>query len=205
MSIVQRAIGILTNPKTEWSRIAAEPATPGGLMTGYALPLALLPLIGTILGALLFASQYAFVGAGIWTFVLISGVIGVIIGLAVLYVMSLIANALAPNFGGISNPLGALKLLVYSGTAVWVAGLLSFIPIIGWMIWIAGFAYAAYLIYIGSTAVMKVPADRAAGYTAVVILIWIALSVVVGFIVTLVMAAVFVGAAVTGGAGYMMR
>ena len=39
-------------------------------------------------------------------------------------------------------------------------------------------AYAAYLLYLGSMIVMKVPQAKAAGYTAVVVVIWIVISIV---------------------------
>jgi hypothetical protein len=207
VSIVQRATNILTRPKEEWPRIDAEPATAGGLLMGYALPLALLPVLGTIIGGLLFRDQFAAMpglGGAFWSFIIASALIGLVLGLAVLYVMSLIADALAPNFGGVRNPVGALKMLVYAGTATWVAGFLSFIPVVGWLIGILGFIYAAYLIYLGSTAVMKVPSTSAGGYTAVVIVIWIVLSLVVAFIVGLIVAAVVLGGTVASG-GYMLR
>ncbi|HEY0116370.1 MAG TPA: Yip1 family protein [Allosphingosinicella sp.] len=197
MNLVQRAINILTNPKAEWPRIDAEPATAGGLMTGYALPLALIPAVITVIGGLLFTGMMGpFAGAGI-VYLLVLAVLGLVLGLAILYVMSLIADALAPNFGGVKNPIGALKLLVYSGTAVWVASIFSIIPVLGWLIALLGYVYAAYLIYLGSIAVMKVPQSSAAGYTAVVILIWIVLGVVVSFIIGLIVAAAFLSTAVS--------
>jgi hypothetical protein len=204
MNIVQRAINILTNPKSEWPRIDAEPATKGGLLTGYALPLALLPFVGTVIGALLLSGAMGpFAGAGI-VFIIVSALVGVVIGLAILFVMSLIADALAPNFGGVRSPVGAMKLLVYSGTATWVAGFFSFVPVVGWLIALLGFGYAAYLLYLGSQAVMKVPQGSAAGYTAVVIIIWIVLSFVAAFLIGAIMAMVFLSTAVSG-AGYMYR
>lgn len=200
MSIVQRAINILTQPKTEWPRIDAEPATAGGLMTGYALPLALIPAVVTVLFGLLFASMLGpYAGAGI-VYLLVTAALGLALGLAILYVVSLIANALAPTFGGVKNPIGALKLLVYSGTAVWVASIFSVIPVLGLLIVIAGYAYAGYLIYLGSMSVMKVPPASAGGYTAVVIVIWIGLYFMVSMIIGLIVAAAFLSAAATGGA-----
>jgi len=205
MSIISRAINILMQPRSEWQRIDAAPATPGALLAGYALPLSLLPLVGTVLAALLFASFFPYTGMGLWLFVLASAVIGLVLGLVVLFVMSLVADALAPNFGGVRNPIGALKLLVYAGTATWVAAFFTFIPIIGWLIALAGFAYAAYLIYLGSMAVMKVPPASAAAYTAVVILVWIVLAFIVSFVVNLIVGVLVAGSAVVAGAGTLMR
>ncbi len=43
MSIVQRAKNIIIKPADEWNVIAGEPATVGGLFTGYAMILAAFP------------------------------------------------------------------------------------------------------------------------------------------------------------------
>lgn len=202
MNIVQRAANILTKPKVEWPVIDQEPATASGLITGYALPLALIPAVMTILGGLLFAGLMGpFAGAGI-LYLLVVATLGLVLGLAILYVMSLIADALAPNFGGVKNPIGALKLLVYSGTAVWIASIFSIIPVLGWLIALLGYAYAAYLIYLGSIAVMKVPATSAAGYTAVVMVIWFVLYLVVSMVIGLIVAALFFSSAVVGMGSY---
>ena len=202
MNIVQRAINILTKPKAEWPVIDQEPATASGLITGYALPLALIPAVMTILGGLLFAGLMGpFAGAGI-VYLLVVAMLGLVLGLAILYVMSLIADALAPNFGGVKNPIGALKLLVYSGTAVWVASIFSIIPVLGWLIALLGYAYAAYLIYLGSTVVMKVPATSAAGYTAVVMVIWFVLYLAVSMVIGLIVASLFFSSAVVGMGSY---
>jgi hypothetical protein len=49
MSLVDRAKNILLNPKSEWDVIAKESATVGGLFTGYAVPLSVLPVVGSVI------------------------------------------------------------------------------------------------------------------------------------------------------------
>ena len=49
MNIVDRVKRLLLSPDPEWSVIAGEPATLGGLITGYVLPLAALSAIGSLL------------------------------------------------------------------------------------------------------------------------------------------------------------
>lgn len=198
MNLVQRAINIITQPRPEWSRIDAEPATVAGLFTGYAVILALLPLIGTLLMGLLFGGVFGF------TFLLVTGLVGYVVGLAVLFGMILIAKALAPSFGGAASDTAAAKLLIYAATPVWLAGILNFIPGINIIVMLVGFAYAAYLLYLGSAIVMKIPADKAVAFTIVVVLIWIVLSFVVTAILGGIIAtALLGGAAMTG--GYMLR
>ena len=198
MNLVQRAINMITQPRAEWARVDSEPATVGGLFTGYAMILALLPLIGQLLMGLLFAGVFGF------TYFLVMGIVGYVVGLAVLYAMILIANALAPSFSGARNDVAAAKLLIFAATPVWLAGLLGFIPGINIIVMLVGFGFAAYLLYIGSTIVMKIPADKAAGYTAVVISSWIVVTFIASAIIGAVGFSAIVGTAAISG-GYMLR
>lgn len=192
MSIVNRAKNILTSPKTEWPIIGAEPATTGGLMT-YAAILSGIAQICGIIGSLLLTGAMGTMGtaAGMgMTFVIVSAVVGWLLGLAIIFVMSIIAGALAPSFDGQKDNLAALKLLVYAGTAVWVFSFLSIIPILGSIAALVGFAYAIYLIYLGAPHTVRVPEGKAGGYAAVVVIIWI--------ILYFVLTAVLLGALMTG-------
>ena len=118
--------------------------------------------------------------------------------------MILIANARAPSCGGTRNDVAAAKLLIFAATPIWLAGLLGFIPGINIIVMLVGFGFAAYLLYIGSTIVMKVPADKAAGFTAVVIIIWIVVSFIASAIIGAVVLSAVVGTAAIGG-GMMLR
>jgi hypothetical protein len=190
MSLIDRVKNILITPKTEWPVIAGESATTSGLFTGYALILAALPVIGAILGGLVLGSLFGAAGMGI---ILVPAIVSYVLGLAILYLMSIIANALAPSFDGQKDPMQALKLLVYSATPTWVAGFFSFIPGIGFLLSLAGFAYGAYLIYTGAGPLMKVPEQKTVGYAVVIILIWIVLFMVIGGIILTAIAASMIG------------
>jgi hypothetical protein len=122
-----------------------------------------------------------------------------VIGLALLYAVILIADALAPSFDGSRNQVSAAKLIVYASTPVWVAGFFHFIPGLAWLISLAGFAYGAYLIYLGATALMKVPEVKAGGYTGVVLVIWIVLAFfVMGAIISAIVSSMVIGGGFPG-------
>jgi hypothetical protein len=185
MSVVDRVRNILVTPKTEWPVIAAEPATVGSIFKDYVLIVALLPLVGALLGGLLFSGGLLIVPA----------IAAYAIGLGVLYVMALVADALAPGFDGRKDSVSAMKLVGYAATPQWVAGFFAFIPGLNIIIGLIGFAYAAYLLYLGSMATMRVPASKAAAYTIVLILIWI----VLGMFVTGAILATILGSLAMGG------
>ena len=100
--------------------------------------------------------------------------------LAAVYVFALIADNLAPRFGGQQDQVSAFKLAAYSYTASWVAGIFMLIPALAFLT-ILGL-YSLYLLYTGAPVLMKVPQDRTLSYTIVIILVGIVLSFVVGAI-----------------------
>jgi hypothetical protein len=190
--LVSRIQNILMKPAAEWDAIAVEPATTQGLFTGYACLLAVLPLIGTLVGRVLigtvFGGGMGMVAALIGGIVL--GILGYVLNLALVFVMGLVINALAPSFNAKSDSIQALKVSVYAGTALWVAGAVSWFPVVGWLIGLAALGYTCYLLYLGVGKVMQPPADKTMVYTLVIIGAQILLYLVVGFVVTMVSAMV---------------
>ncbi len=186
--LIARVQNILITPKTEWPVIAAEPETTSGLYTKYILILAALgPLAmflkGTLIGTSTFIGTFRMdVGTGIaWL------IATYVIGLIGIWLWSLIINALAPTFGGQKDSVQALKAAAYAATAAWVGGLAQLIPWLGWLIGLAAAVYSVYLLYLGLPHTMKAPAERAAGYTAVAIIVAVVLSGILWAIIGSVM------------------
>jgi len=168
--LIARAIGILTHPQTEWDVIAPEAATTQSLMLGYAAILAALPAIAQAIHGLM---PRCFLGVCYTpnpVFAVSAAVAYYIITLASVFVMGLIIDALAPNFGGERNPVLALKVAVYSWTAAWLAGVFIIIPWVGGLIGLVGL-YSLYLLYLGIPKLMKAPQDRSLVYTVVVVVL----------------------------------
>ncbi|WP_395684050.1 Yip1 family protein [Dokdonella sp.] len=182
--LIARAKAILLTPKTEWPVIAGEAATVPDLYKNWIVILAVIPPIagfikGSIIGTTFFGVTYrAGIGTGIT-----GAIVAYALALAMAYVMALIIDALAPSFGGEKNPVQALKTVAYAWTASWVAGIFQIVPGIGWLIALAGGIYSIYLLYLGLPHTMKAPADKAAGYTAVSVIIAIVLSWICALVV----------------------
>jgi hypothetical protein len=170
MALVDRVKNILLSPRTEWPVIDAEPATVASLYTGYIMPLAAIPAICQAIGMSLIGYTIPFVGH-VQTSIgsaLINAAVTYCFTLVAVYLMALVADALAPSFGGTKNQIQALKVVAYSFTASWVAGILSLIPALG-LIGLLLSLYSFYLLYLGLPVLMKAPQDKAVGYTVVVI------------------------------------
>jgi hypothetical protein len=196
MAIVDRIKAICLKPKDEWQVIAGETSTTQDLLKNYALPLAAIGAAAGFIGR-------SFIGTTIlgvtWrapvVMGLVSAVIGVGLSLVVAYVLSIIVSELAPKFGAEKNRPQALKVVVYSMTPGWVAGVLGIIPALG-ILGLVAACYGIYLLYLGLLNVMKSPPDKAVTYTVVVVLCGIGLMFVVGLVVGGIAAA---GMVTTGG------
>lgn len=176
-NLVQRVVNLLKSPKTEWPVIAAEPATIADLYTRYALILAAIGPVATLLGGggfgfFRFSSGFLFQLA-IWSYVQSLIMVGL---------LALIIDALAPTFGAQKDQLQAFKTSIYAYTAAWVAGIGSLIPGLGMLIGLAGAIYSIYLLYTALPHTMKVPAEKQTTYTVVIIVSAIVATLVLGWV-----------------------
>ena len=206
MSIVERAKNIILKPTDEWNVIAAEPATIGRLFTGYAMPLALILVASEILFSGLLgisAADMMGLGGGIMSMGMtaIAGmaVVGFVLSLVTLFVMGTIVKLVSPSFNGTSDKVQAMKLMTYASTPNWVVALVSWIPFLGALLSFAAIAYAVYLIYIGLHPVLGVPKEKIAGFTVVIVLIYLVLALVISGIVVGLLYSTFFGNPMMGG------
>src|SRR4051794_23331685 len=104
MNLVERAKSIVLTPRTEWQAIDAEPATVQDIYGSYVVPLTLIPVVAGFIGATLIGvgGSRASVFGGLFT-----AFVQFALSLALVYVMALIVDALAPTFGGRKDFLSA--------------------------------------------------------------------------------------------------
>ena len=182
MKLVSRTKNILLSPKQEWQVIDDEATSVGGLYIGYIVPLAAIGPVASSIGMAVFGISVPVLGTyrvpidaavrqGITQYVL--ALIGV-------FVLALIIDELAPYFRGQENRYQALKVAAYSSTAVWIVGVVGLIPELS-ILWPLGL-YSLYLLSLGLPVLMKVPQDKAMGYTVAVIICAVLLFFVIGMI-----------------------
>jgi len=182
--IIQRARSVLVSPKTQWPIIAAEPATTADLYRDYIAVLAAIPPICHFIKVSILG--YAWHGFQVYRLGVGAGLTAALVeygaALLAVYVLAIIIESLAPNFAGQPDRIQALKLAGYSYTASWVAGFAYILPGLYALVALAGAIYSGYLLYLGIPATMKVTPERAAGYTAVTIII----AIVLGWVIALI-------------------
>ena len=188
--IAGRARAIIAQPKPTWRVIAGETETTRSLYRNYIAIIVAIPALfsfinGSVLG---FGSMFGLsirigIAAGLG-----SMLVSYLLSLIAVYVFAIIIEALAPNFGGQRDRMQALKTVGYASTASCLAGAAVIIPGIGSLVYFAGVVYSFYLLYLGVQVTLNVPAEKAAGFTA----LCVAVGIVLGILVARV-AAVFTG------------
>ncbi|HEY5322035.1 MAG TPA: Yip1 family protein [Caldimonas sp.] len=179
MSLIERVQPILVRPKQTWPVIAAEGGDAASIFTGYVMILAAIPAVAAFIGLTLvgvggFGVSYRLpVLAG-----LVQMIVSYLLTLAMVFVLALLVNGLAPTFGGTKDSVRALKLVAYGTTASFLGGIFNLIPMLS-LLGVLASLYSIYLIYTGIAVMMRCPPDKAGAYTAVVIVCGIVASVVI--------------------------
>jgi len=166
MALVDRVKNILLTPKTEWPVIAGEAATTQSIYVGYVMILA-------AIGPIAMALRGGVVGTT-------AALLAYAISLGITYLLALIVDALAPTFGGEKNFLQSLKLVAYSYTAAWLAGIFQLLPFLGGVIGLLAAIYAFYTFYLGVPVMKKCPGEKAVAYTIVIVICGLVLGLVIG-------------------------
>jgi hypothetical protein len=183
MDLMRRVQDILLRPKETWPVIKSEEMTIAGIYKSYALSLAAIPAAARAIGLL--AIGTSFIGIRYRTSLegaLGNAVLSYCASLASLYVVALVINSVAPKFASQKNLNSAFKLVAYSWTPTWVAGILLLVPSLAWLTSLISL-YGLYLLYHGLPILMETPKEKVTVY----FLSAVALSIVlVGFIFSVV-------------------
>ena len=180
MNIIQRVKDILLSPKQTWPAIEIESTDVTSLYTQYLMILALIPAIAGFIGmSLIGVNAFGFSVRVPLVTGLVNMLVGYVLSLAMVYVLALIADALAPTFGGQKNPMNALKMVAYSSTAGMIGGVFSIVPALSTLGLLASL-YSIYLLFIGLPILMKSPREKALGYTVVLLVCGLIAGAVIG-------------------------
>ena len=197
MSLVDRVKNITLRPNAEWPVIAGEASSLGGLYSGYVAPLAAINPIALFIGLSIVGVSIPFVGTYRTPFFsgLSQAILSFVFALVGVLLMAALVNFLAPTFGGRRNFLAAVKLVAYSATPGFVAGVLSIFPPLAMLEILAAF-WGLYLFFVGVPVVMQTTRDKALPYTVVTMIC----AFVIGFVLSMVIGATYgVARFATGG------
>jgi len=170
MKLIDRVQGMLLTPKTEWPKVAAEPATTQSIIMGYVLILAAIGPLVLLLRGFGLLSMFA-----LTTY---------LISVGVTLVLAWIVDALAPSFGGEKNYVSSLKLTAYSYTAAWLAGVAYLLPVFAVIVMLAASIYSFYTFFLGAPVLRKCAPEKAVGFTIVIAVCGLVLGATLGSVMS---------------------
>lgn len=166
-----RAAAMLRRPHAAWAEVEADPATPAELWTGYIAPLALIGPLCEGIGLAVFGASIANIPLKApLAETAVGAVVDYGLALASVWLLAEVISLLSPLFGGTADRLRALKLVAFSGTAIWVAGVFALYPVLGFPVAMLGGLYSLYTLNLGLPRMMRAPQDRALTFFAVILI-----------------------------------
>jgi hypothetical protein len=187
MNLLERVKAVMTSPEPAWAEIDGEADGIVELFANYAAYLVAIPAVAGFIGMSLIG--FGVPGAGTMRVPLVTGLLAALFQyvamFGVVYVLAVILYYLAPMFGGQKDLRGALKLVVYSHTPVWIAGIFLLIPGLRFLVLLG--LYGLYLLFKGLPIVLRVPASSAMTVAATIV----AAAIVLGLVVGAVRASIF--------------
>jgi hypothetical protein len=178
-AVLSNAIALVRNPVGYMTRNKGQTVSLNSLMINYVAILALIPLVGRLIGDLLFYSSakdvvgYAIAGA----------VVSYILDLIAVFVIGIIIWKLAPSFKTSTNQAKATMLAAFVYTPVFLIGILSFVPILGYLS-ILGLFYGLYILYRGLPILLNTPADKTVIYVVAVLVASIIIIAIISLIIS---------------------
>lgn len=187
MGIIKRARDVILNPRGSWQVIRDEAVDIKQLFVNYAAPLALIPAICGLIGITLVGIRLPAGNVVRAPFVeaLIGGAVGYVLHLAGILIGGWAVKLLAPLFNSKPDLKSAIKVVVYSMTPAWLAGVFSILPGLG-ILSILGL-YGVYLLALGLPVILDTPPNKVVLYTISIIVA----SIVISLILSIVMVPVY--------------
>lgn len=125
----RRLRDILLAPSATWLQVAEETTDARTLYTAFLLPLATLAALAAWFG--LSVVGYTVDGAAVHLSPLgglLNAATSLVLSLVAIHLLARFADRLAPNFGGQSDRLAALRLIAYSSSAALLGGVFAAVP-----------------------------------------------------------------------------
>ncbi len=131
LTVVLRAGAIIADPAAAWADIEEDGADPAYLLTHYVAPFALIPAVCGFLGACVIGVVVPGIGtvrAPVGPAVL-GAIFNYFAAFAIVILVGLLIDVMAPRFGGRRDFGRAIKVAVYAFTPVWLCGVFCCCPV----------------------------------------------------------------------------
>jgi len=189
----KHAIDLVKSPASVMTAYRDTDTPFNSLMIHYVAILAVIPLIGTLIGDLWYYGLFGylgFIGFGGYGYAFLSAILGYILNIVAVFVVGFVAWKLAPSFGTTTTQVRATRLAAYAFTPYFLLSILNIIPFIGFLS-ILGLLYGLYILYLGLPIMLRTPQDKALIYTIILVIAVVIVYAVIGAIIAAVAFAIF--------------
>jgi hypothetical protein len=176
-AIIKRVINLITKTKEEWDAIQGESLTIKDIYLKFAIILYAVPSVALLIGMII-------QGAPIMM-ALMMAIFLYVITIGVLFLIGVIIDVLAPQFGGTKDMVSSQKLAVFSLVPYAVAGALFILPIGfggfgfgGGMFYLVLLVslYSFYLMFLGAPKLKNISQqDKVIPFIIIIAVIWLIL------------------------------
>jgi high-affinity Fe2+/Pb2+ permease len=175
-AVLNNAIALVKDPVGYMTQNRGQTVPLNSLMINYVAILALVPLVGRIIGDLLFYG-----GGGIG-FSIAGAIISYILDIVSVFVIGIVIWKLAPSFNTSTDQTRATVLAAYVYTPVFLVGILNIVPFLGYLA-VLGLLYGLYILYRGLPILLNTPADKTVIYVVAVLVASVIILAVISLIV----------------------
>ncbi len=180
--IIERCKALILKPAEEFTKIKGEELSVASMFKDYALILCAITPIASFIGFTLIGVSF---GLGTFRYpvhhALSYAIVTYLLSLAGIYLVAVVIDTLAPNFGSSKNLTDSFKIALFSYTPALIAGVFMIIPALSILTMLVGL-YSLYLLYLGIKIIKEPPADKALAYTIISCVVLIVIYWLIGFI-----------------------
>lgn len=174
-TVFNNAIALVKDPVGYMTQHKGQDVPVNSLMINYVAVLALVPLVGRIIGDLAFYG-----GAGLG-YSIGGAIVSYVLDIITVFVIGMVIWKLAPSFNTTTDQAKSTVLAAYVYTPVFLIGILNIIPFLGYLAFL-GLLYGLYILYRGLPILLNTPADKTVIYVVAVLVV----SIIILFIISVI-------------------
>lgn len=172
---------MILSPVKEWRIIGKESSTVRSILTGFVIPMALIPAIASFIGFGFIGIQGLRVRVHSLYWGSAMAMDSFVTSLAVYWLGTYIVDGLAPGFGTKRNAGRSAQLVAFSYTPAWIAGVFYLLPSLQGLTALG--LYGVYLFYLGVAVLKPTPGDQRIAYTIISAILIIVVRYLVGLLI----------------------
>jgi hypothetical protein len=184
--IIKRVLGLLKTPNEEWEKIKEEKTDFVGLFKKYAIVLAAIPAVFSFLGWIIIGKSFGYITIRMpFGKAIVYLVFYYVLALAGAFLLGLFIDIVSEYFNTPRDIHAALKIAVYSSTALWIAGVFSIIPVMAPIGVLAGL-YSFYPLFVGIRVIKAPDKDKEISFFIVTSIVYVVVMVFVPMMTSLI-------------------